>query len=200
MNIEKASFSTITRVGNLAQFREKLFLEDTTIDEIKDEIDDGRSLLLSSIANKKFDIALYLLDSGAKVNVVSEEGNNEFHCIAYHLNEDGALDLAYTLLERGVDLDQADERYGNSAFWYICLNARRFRTATTLLIANRKRLTAEKTTYIITYYIICNSVLRNQHDNSNIQHTNGSRNQRTARRVLRACWYDNIDCDKPLCV
>ena len=125
MDIKKATYSTLAMMGTLEMFKEKLLMERETIDEVKDILDNGNSLTMQSIAYGKLDIAKYLLENKAKVNVISKEGNNEFHCLAYHLKENGALNLAYTLLNRGVDLDQKDKKFNNSAFWYLCLNAQR---------------------------------------------------------------------------
>lgn len=41
--------------------------------------DSGISLLERSLISRKFEISKFLLDNNAKVNIVSKEGNNEFH-------------------------------------------------------------------------------------------------------------------------
>ncbi len=124
MDIHKASYSTVAMLGDLKQFQEKLRLEGKTVSNVKDIRDSDESILMKSIAYGKFDIAKYLLENDTKVNSVSKKGNNELHYLAYHLNEKGALEIAYMLLERGVDLNARDKKFNNSAFWYLCLNAR----------------------------------------------------------------------------
>jgi len=123
MDIEKASYSTIAMIGNLKILQEKLKLDRKTINDVKDIIDSDESLLMKSIAYGRFDIAKYLLENGAKVNIISKNGNNELHCLSYHLKEVGALEIGYMLLKRGVDLNKKDKKFNNSAFWYLCYNA-----------------------------------------------------------------------------
>lgn len=124
MDIEKASYSTIAMIGDLKKFQEKLRIEGKTINDVKDTYDTDESILMKSIAYGRFDIAKYLLENEVKVNIISKKGNNELHYLAYHLKEDGALKIGYMLLERGVDLNARDKKFNNSAFWYLCHNAR----------------------------------------------------------------------------
>lgn len=46
---------------------------------------------------------------------------NELHYLAANINFDGALDLARLLIQRGCDLSQIDNKYGNTALLSICL-------------------------------------------------------------------------------
>ena len=123
MNISEVSYSAIAMTGTLDDLKKKMMLEGKTVDDVKDILDSDMSLLMLSIAYGKLDIAKYLLQNNAKVNIVSKEGYNEFHCLAYHLKENNALELAYMLLEKDVDLNLRDKKFKNSAFWYLCYNA-----------------------------------------------------------------------------
>jgi ankyrin repeat protein len=124
MDIYKADFMTIAKMGTLDQLRQKLELEDKSVYDIKDLSDsNNNSILMVSLSSRKFDVSKYLLENDAKVNIISAEGYNEFHCLSYNLRAEGALELAYMLLERGVDLDAKDNKHKNSSLWYLCHNA-----------------------------------------------------------------------------
>ena len=68
------------------------------------------------------DFAKELLAKKAKVNVVTKEGNNEFHLIANYIRYDGALEVAQILLKRGVSLTALDKKYKNTALFSLCLH------------------------------------------------------------------------------
>ena len=121
MNIEKADYGTIIRFGTMQDLNTKLQMEGKTLDEVIDVTDkDGISLLEKSLIARKFDIAKVLLINNARVNNISHEGCNEFHFIASNINQDGALDIAKILLDRGTSLMVKDKKYGNSAFFTLC--------------------------------------------------------------------------------
>ena len=73
----------------------------------------GTSLLETSLISRKFDTAKFLLDNNAQVNVISNEGCNELHYVAANINCIGAVDVAYRLVEMGVDLNLKDKNFDN---------------------------------------------------------------------------------------
>lgn len=118
---KNVTYEMIIRLGDLNDFLKKLKDEGRKIDEIKDRVDDyGVSLLERALVNRKFDIAKYLLENNAKINVVTKAGNNELHCIAANINVDGAIEVAKMLVERSVSLTLQDLKYGNSAMFTLC--------------------------------------------------------------------------------
>lgn len=122
MNIQKADYGTIIQFGSMQDLKYKLQLDGKTLDEVIDTVDaNGISLLEKCLTARKFDIAKELLDHNAKVNVITEDGCNEFHCIASNIRCEGALDIAKKLLERETSLEVKDKKYGNSALFTLCL-------------------------------------------------------------------------------
>ena len=130
MNLEKADYGTIIKFGTMHDFYMKLQLEGKTLDEVINITDkDGISLLEKSLIARKFDIARELLVNNAKVNNVSNEGCNEFHYIASNINCDGALGIAKILLDRETSLVEKEKKYGNSAFFALCQEIFKVRSA-----------------------------------------------------------------------
>lgn len=129
MDINKADYGTIIKFGNLKLFLEKLKIEGNCIEEIVDSIDkNGISLLEKSLISRKFDIANFLLDNGAKVNIISNDDCNEFHYLAANINCQGAVEVACRLVDMGVDLNLKDKKFGNSAIWSLCQEVLKKRT------------------------------------------------------------------------
>ena len=126
MDLQKADFFTVAGFGTKTLFCEKLKLEKKEITDVLGMRNkNGASLLEESLSLRKFDIAQLLLDGGIAVNVVTKENCNELHFIAAHLHEDGAVGIAKQLIEKGVDLNLPDKKYGNTPFWYLCMSALR---------------------------------------------------------------------------
>ncbi len=133
MNIEKADLGTVILIGTVHDFYTKLQREGKNIHEVIDDTDgNGVSLLQKSLIARKFDIAKVLLENNAKVNHVTNSGNNEFHCIAGNINHEGALDIAKILLDRGVSLTAKDKKYGNSALFTLCYEIFKVRSSEAL--------------------------------------------------------------------
>ena len=129
MNIEKADYGTIVQFGSLDDVIQKLIIEEKSIADVIDITDEnGMSLLEKSLVARKFDIAKYLLDNNAKVNIVSNSGYNEFHYIASNIDCDGAIQIARILLRRGTSLILQDNRFGNSAIFTLCMEIFKSRT------------------------------------------------------------------------
>lgn len=129
MDINKADFGTIIKFGNLEGFLEKLNIENKCIEEVVNSVDkNGISLLEKSLISRKFDIANFLLDNSANVNIISNEGCNELHYLAANINCIGAVDLAYRLVEMGVDLNLKDKKFANSAILSLCQEVLKERT------------------------------------------------------------------------
>ncbi len=82
---------------------------------------DGSSLLEQAIANRKYDTAEYLLRHRVPVNVITQDGRNEFHILANWIIEKRALKIGWKLLKKGVDLAQQDKKYKNTAMFDIYL-------------------------------------------------------------------------------
>lgn len=106
MNIKKADYGTIIKFGNIELFKEKMKLENQNVDEVLNIVDkNGISLLQKSLISRKFEIANYLLDNNANINVISNEGCNEFHYLSSNINFDGAIQIADRLIDMSLDLD-----------------------------------------------------------------------------------------------
>lgn len=130
MNIEKADYGTIVKFGTLYDLLNKLKLEQCSIQEIIEwKESEGMSLLEISIVFRKFDVSKFLLDNGAQVNNVTKSGNNEFHYLASNLNCEGAVEIGEMLLEKKTSLMQKETKYGNTAFFSLCIEA--FKTRST---------------------------------------------------------------------
>lgn len=129
MDINKADFWTIIKFGNLEEFLEKLNIENKCIEEVVNSVDkNGISLLEKSLISRKFDIANFLLDNNANVNIISNEGYNELHYLAANINCIGAVELAYKLVEMGVDINLKDKKFANSAIMSLCQEVLKERT------------------------------------------------------------------------
>lgn len=121
MDIEKADYGTIIKFGDMQDLYKKLWLDGKRLDEIIDYTDEnGISLLEKSLIARKFNIAKELLEKNAKVNIVSKDGCNEFHYIASNINHEGAIEIAYMLLDKKTSLIERDNKYGNTAFFVLC--------------------------------------------------------------------------------
>lgn len=137
MNIEKADYGTIIKFGTLNVFLKKVEIEHDSIEKIVSSLDNaGISLLEKSIIARKFEISQYLLNHGANVNVVSEEELNEFHFLAANINCEGAIDIGRNLLSRGVSVMQKEHKYGNTAFFALCIEAYKVRSEKVLEFLN----------------------------------------------------------------
>jgi ankyrin repeat protein len=122
MNLQKADYCTVIRFGSLDDLLRKLKLEGQKISDIIYTADaNGISLFQKALISRKFEVAHYLLNENAKINVISKEGFNELHYLAANINYDGALDLARLLIKRGCNVSQIDNKYGNTALLSICL-------------------------------------------------------------------------------
>ncbi|MCA1057598.1 ankyrin repeat domain-containing protein [Rossellomorea aquimaris] len=129
MDINKADFGTIIMFGTLEEFLEKLKIENKSIEEVVNFVDkNGISLLGKSLISRKFDIARFLLDNNANVNIISNEGCNELHYLAANINYIGAVDMAFKLIDKGVDLNLKDKKYANSAILSLCQEVFKERT------------------------------------------------------------------------
>jgi len=124
MNIEKADYGTIIKFGTLNDLINKMRLENDTIGNVINIVDEnGISILEKSLISRKFDISRYLLDNGATVNIISKEGYNEFHFLSPNINNQGAVSIGRLLLSKGTSVMQKDLKYGNTAFFSLCIDA-----------------------------------------------------------------------------
>src|SRR6478736_1745470 len=129
MHLNKADFGTVIKFGNLEDFLKKLNIENKCIEEVVNFMDkNATSLLETSLISRKFDTAKFLLDNNAQVNVISNEGCNELHYVAANINCIGAVDVAYRLVEMGVDLNLKDKKFANSAILSLCQEVLKERT------------------------------------------------------------------------
>ena len=118
MNIEKADYGTIVKFGTLKDLHEKIKLKNDNVSDIINWVDDsGMSILERSLVSRKFEISKFLLDNNAKVNIVSKEGNNEFHFLAPNINCIEAVEIGKLLLSKGTSVMQKDVKYGNKLQW-----------------------------------------------------------------------------------
>lgn len=129
MDINKADYGIIIKFGNLETFLEKLQIEKQNISEIMNIADkNGISLLQKALIARKFEIANFLLDNHADINVVSEEGCNELHYLAANINFDGAVEIAHRLIDMDVNFNLKDKKFNNSALWCLCQEVLKKRT------------------------------------------------------------------------
>lgn len=129
MDIHKADYWTIIKFGSLELLLEKLRTEEKNIKEVVNSIDkNGISLLGKSLMSRNFDIANFLLDNNAKVNIISNDECNEWHYLAANINYTGAVELANRLVDLGVDLNLKDKAFGNSAIWSLTQEVLKKRT------------------------------------------------------------------------
>ena len=133
MNIEKADYGTIVKFGTLKDLHEKIKLKNDNVSDIINWVDDsGMSILERSLVSRKFEISKFLLDNNAKVNIVSKEGNNEFHFLAPNINCIEAVEIGKLLLSKGTSVMQKDAKYGNTAFFSLCMEAFKERSESTM--------------------------------------------------------------------
>lgn len=124
MNIDKADYSIIVKMGTLNDLKKKLEKDSKNIMDIVNILDyNGVSLLEKSIVGRKFEISKYLLENNASVNVITKTGYNEFHLLAPNINSENAIEIANILKEKGTSLMQRDYKYGNTAFFSLCSEA-----------------------------------------------------------------------------
>lgn len=123
MDLIKSSYATVIKFGDLKQFQNKITSNKDNLINVVNLQENGMSLLDVSLSSRKFDISNFLLDNGASINVITKEGCNEFHFLASNINEEGALYIARRLLDKGVSIMQKEKRFGNSAFYTLCIEA-----------------------------------------------------------------------------
>jgi ankyrin repeat protein len=129
MDINKADYGTVVKFGNIELLIEKMKLEKHNIDEVVNVVDNnGVSLLEKSLISRKFEIAKYLLDNNAEINIVSNEGCNELHYLASNINFGGAVQIANRLIDMNVNLDLKEKKYNNSSLWCLCQEVLKRRT------------------------------------------------------------------------
>ena len=135
MDINKADYGTVIKFGNLELFKEKMKLENQNLGEVINIVDkNGISLLQKSLISRKFEIANYLLDNNADINVISNEGCNELHYLSANLNSDGAIQIANRLIDMNVDLDLKEKNLNNSSLWCLCQEVLKKRTEEGILL------------------------------------------------------------------
>ena len=127
MNIEKATLFDIVEFGTVEDLYAKLLSEKKELKEVIDLTDtSGASLLELSLSYGNFKVAMEIIKLNPKVNVITKDGNNEFHIISARMRQKGAYDIAYRLLDKGVSLSQQDKKYGNTALFSFCYDINEF--------------------------------------------------------------------------
>ncbi len=124
MNIDKADIFIIAKLGNFELLKNKLKLLNRDLSCFKNEKDkNGISLLENSLIGRNFDIAKALLELNVEINIISNEGYNELHYIAYNLETLDSFEVAKDIIKKGGDLNLKDKLYGNTPLYYICNEA-----------------------------------------------------------------------------
>lgn len=121
MNIEISTYEEVVEMGELNELLTKMKKEETSCLDLRTIETEAGSLLGTSLAWGKFDIANYLLDNDVPINIVSKDGYNEMHLLAAHINEPGGIELAKRLVEKGIDLSQQEKKYGNTALFTVAM-------------------------------------------------------------------------------
>lgn len=85
--------------------------------EMNSKDDFGYSLLHITIADKKNQLAKYLIDKGIDVNIQDKNGKTALHYVA----EYNQIELAEHIIKKGGDLSISDE-YGNQPLWTAIFN------------------------------------------------------------------------------
>lgn len=104
--LEGEDISIIAGYGTLAEFKEKFSKVD-----INRKNKFGLSLLHAAIAGQKYDIASFLINENANVNITDSDGMTPLHYISLYPD----LIFAQKLLDAGADINIRDVR-GNNAF------------------------------------------------------------------------------------
>lgn len=129
MDISKATYYTVVEMGDLDDLLEKMRSEHKSISDIVDMQDtQGISLLQHSLIGRKFEIAIFLLDNNARINVVTKMKYNELHFVSSGIHTHGAVNIAKRLISKGVDLNLQDIKYQNTAFQCLLLDVLKQRT------------------------------------------------------------------------
>ncbi len=135
MDINKADYGTVIKIGSIELFKEKMKLNKQKIGDALNILDEnGVSLLQKSLASRRFEIANYLLDNNADINIISSSGCNELHYLASNINVGDAIPIANRLLDMNVDLDLKDKKLNNSPLWYLCQEIFKQRTEEGILL------------------------------------------------------------------
>lgn len=58
--------------------------------------------------------------NNADINVISNEGCNEWHYLAANIHFDGVTQVANRLIDLNVNLDLKEKKYNNSSLWCLC--------------------------------------------------------------------------------
>ena len=82
---------------------------------------DGLSLLEVALANRNYEISIYLIENNVPVNVKTKNNDNELSIIAPHLADNRAVAIAHMLLNMKVDLTICDRKYHNTVMYSIAL-------------------------------------------------------------------------------
>src|SRR5699024_212850 len=129
MDIHKADLWTVIWFGNLDDFLQKLNIESKSIEEVINSVDkDGISLLQRSLIARKFEIAKFLLENDADVNVISNEKRNELHYLDANINYRDSVIISYQLCELDINFNLKHKKYANSAVFTLCQDVLRKRT------------------------------------------------------------------------
>src|SRR5699024_4613034 len=121
MDIHKADLWTVIWFGNLDDFLQKLNIESKSIEEVINTVDkDGISLLQRTLIARKIEISKILLGNDNDVNVILNENSNELYYLTANIYFLGVIDIAYKLVELGVDLNLKNKKYANSVLFTLC--------------------------------------------------------------------------------